>query len=386
MTEKILAVDDDPNILSAMQRNLRRQFEIDTAQGPQEGIKHLEGRGPYAVVISDLRMPEMDGIQFLTRAKEIAPETIRMMLTGHADVEVAIDAVNEGSIFRFLTKPCPPIRLVQAFTAGLEQYRLVRVEKELLEKTLRGGIKVLSDVLALVNPSAFGRSSRVLRLVRQIAEKLNAKGKWELELAAMLSQIGCVTVPEETLANIFAGKPISQKEHSMFNAHPGVGRDLITNIPRLEGVAEAIGLQELRFDGRGGLEGAPSGVEIPLGARILKLALDFDMLVSSGLDEREAFGRIAAKGRSWYDPSVILALKEAMNVRDQYKTVNLPIADLLSGMIFNKDVRGSSGILLIAKGQEVTPSIIARLRNYAVFAGVREPIQVMLQIESGNGS
>jgi response regulator RpfG family c-di-GMP phosphodiesterase len=385
MAEKILAVDDDPNILSAMQRNLRRRFEIDVALGPEEGIKHLSEQGPYAVVITDLRMPEMDGIQFLARAKEIAPDTIRMMLTGHGDMEVAIDAVNEGSIFRFLTKPCPPFRLVQAFSAGLVQYRLVRAERELLEKTLSGSIKVLSDVLALVNPSAFGRSSRVLRLVRQMSEKMQASANWEIELAAMLSQIGCVTVPEETLANVYAGKQISPREKTMFDAHPGVGRDLIANIPRLEGVAEAIGYQELRFDGSDGQAGAPTGGEIPLGARILKLALDFDTLVSSGLDEREALGRIAAKGKNWYDPSVIFALKEAINVRDRLETAELPIAKLSPGMIFIEDVRGSSGILLIAKGQEVTPSLIARLRNYAVLAGVQEPIMVMLQTEAGNG-
>jgi HD-GYP domain-containing protein (c-di-GMP phosphodiesterase class II) len=202
----------------------------------------------------------------------------------------------------------------------------------------------------------------------------------------MLSQIGCVTVPEEILDRIYSSKPLEPNEAGMFRAHSEIGRELIANIPRLESVADVIGFQELRFDGTGGRENSPSGIEIPLGSRILKLALDFDTLVSSGLDEREAFGRIVAKGHGCYDPSVVLALKEALNVLDQYEIVNLPIADLLPGMILNKDVCGSSGVLLIAKGQEVTSSIITRLKNYAVFAGVREPIQVMLQVESQSDS
>jgi len=140
MAEKILCVDDDPNVLSALERTLRKQYAIHTAEGAEEGIKAIEAEGPFAVIVSDLRMPGMDGIQFLAHVKEIAPDSVRIMLTGHADLKVSIEAVNEGNIFRFLTKPCPPEKLSKALDAGIELYRLVKAEKELLESTLRGSV------------------------------------------------------------------------------------------------------------------------------------------------------------------------------------------------------------------------------------------------------
>src|SRR2546425_3295178 len=128
MTEKILCVDDEPNVLEAYQRSLRKKFQIDTAVGGEQGLAEIERQGPYAVVISDLRMPGMDGVQFLAQVRDRSPDSIRVMLTGQADMNAAIGAVNEGRIFRFLTKPCPPDILSQTLQAGLEQYRLITVE------------------------------------------------------------------------------------------------------------------------------------------------------------------------------------------------------------------------------------------------------------------
>ncbi|MBW1699478.1 MAG: response regulator, partial [Deltaproteobacteria bacterium] len=133
MTEKILVVDDEQNLLNAIYRQLRKSFQIDTALGPEQGLTAVENKGPYAVVISDLRMPAMDGIQFLARVKQINPETVRMMLTGNADLEKTIQAVNEGNIFRFFTKPCPPEILAGGLRSGIEQYQLVTAERELLQ-------------------------------------------------------------------------------------------------------------------------------------------------------------------------------------------------------------------------------------------------------------
>ena len=160
MTEKILCVDDEPNVLQACRRQLRKRFHIETADGGEQALQAIAGQDPYAVIVSDMRMPGMDGIQFLARAKELTPNSVRIMLTGNSDQQTAIEAVNEGNIFRFLTKPCPAESLAKAIAAGVEQYRLVTAEKELLEKTLRGSIKVLTEVLSLVNPTAFGRAAR----------------------------------------------------------------------------------------------------------------------------------------------------------------------------------------------------------------------------------
>ena len=133
---KILFVDDEPQILKGFQRQLSDVFDVDIAVGGMEGIAKIENHGPYAVVVSDMHMPGLDGIQFLSKVKEHFPDTVRMMLTGHADVEVAMGAVNTGNIFRILTKPCTRENLCTSLNAGLDFYRLIRAEKELLEQTL----------------------------------------------------------------------------------------------------------------------------------------------------------------------------------------------------------------------------------------------------------
>lgn len=117
----------------------------------------IESRGPFAVVVSDMRMPRVDGAQFLARVEEASPDSVRIMLTGNADQEAAVRAINEGHIFRFLNKPCRPQLLVGTIAMGIRQYRLQTAERELLEKTFSGGIRLLSDVLAIASPDAFGR-------------------------------------------------------------------------------------------------------------------------------------------------------------------------------------------------------------------------------------
>lgn len=240
MSDRILFVDDDPSVLDAYQRTFRKEFTVGVATSGEEALALLERQGPYAVVVSDMQMPGMDGIRLLAEVRARAPDTLRMMLTGKSDLQVAMDAVNEGAIFRFLTKPCPAGTMGKALTAGVTQYYLVTTERELLQKTLSGAVKVLAEVLALVNPTAFGRAQRVHRLVGQLADKLAVAGSWQIDIAAMLSQLGCVTLPEETLAKVCAAAPLAPQEWTQFNNHPSVGAALIANIPRLEDVAAII--------------------------------------------------------------------------------------------------------------------------------------------------
>ena len=131
MKHKVLFVDDDIHVLHAFKRQLRKQFRIDTAQSPAEGLSFVEKNGPYAVVVSDLRMPGMGGDQFLTHIEKIAPDTVRIMLTGHADLNVAMGAINDGNIFRLLTKPCPSDVIAESIKSGIEQY----LENTIKEKT-----------------------------------------------------------------------------------------------------------------------------------------------------------------------------------------------------------------------------------------------------------
>jgi response regulator RpfG family c-di-GMP phosphodiesterase len=378
MNGKILYVDDDIGTLRSFKRQFGHKYDIETASAPTVALQRVLEAGPFAVVVADLRMPEMDGIQFLSRVKQRSSESVRIMLTAYADLEAAMEAVNEGNIFRFLTKPCPPEVMGNTLEAGVHQYRLVMAEKELLEKTLIGVINVLTDILAMTNPTAFGRASRVRRLVQLISGQMKIAMNWEIDIAAMLSQIGCVTVPEETLRKHFRALPLDKDEVVIYQTHPMIARDLIENIPRLENVAEIIAFQEKLFDGSGYPADRKKGYEIPLGARILKIALDFDALVSGGKGIEEAFSEMENK-QGFYDLDIFNAFKRQMTTHPARTLKSIRIKDLEEEMIMAEDVRGASGMLLIAEGQEVTPSIRLRLKNYAVIAGVIEPIKVWVK-------
>ncbi|MBW1959068.1 MAG: response regulator [Deltaproteobacteria bacterium] len=383
MDEKILAVDDEKNILNAIQRQMRKQFHVETAPGPEQGLAAVKQRGPYAVVISDLRMPKMDGIQFLARVRELAPDTVRVMLTGNADLNTAIQAVNEGNIFRFLTKPCAPEILAKVIQTGIEQYRLITAERELLQKTLKGSINVLTKVLSLVNPEAFGRSSRIKRYVKQVADKLELPDIWRLELAAMLSQIGCVIFPEGSLKKLCRGKNLTGEETQLFDMHPMIASDLLSDIPRMQKIAEIIRYQEKHFDGTGNPKDTRQGKEIPLGARILKVALDFDLMEAKGVFKRRAIRQLKSRS-GWYDPFVLDVFEEIVDDETLYIEREVMFDELKTDMILNEDIRTSKGRLLITRGQEVSDILLNRLKNFARTAGIQEPIKVLIPSEASD--
>lgn len=382
MNQKILFVDDEQNVLQAYQRSLRKDFQIDTALGGADGLVAVARHGPYAAIISDMRMPGMDGVEFLAKVKELAPESVRIMLTGNADQQTAIEAVNEGNIFRFLNKPCPPETLAKTLVAALHQHRLVMAEKELLNKTLNGCIQVLTDILSLVNPTAFGRAARVRRLVKQIANTLRLEHAWQVEIAAMLSQLGCITVPQETLWRVYRNQPLSADEIRMMQAHPQIGHDLLSHVPRLEQVAEIIAYQNKLFNGGGYPNDKRCGDEIPVGARILKLALDFDKLAESCVGNFEALKEIQSRlSYGWYDPKLVEALEAALLNEINYETMQVKISELTPDMILAEDIISLKGMLLITKGQEVRNSLCLRLQNFYEANAITELIKVLVPVK-----
>ncbi len=374
MSRKVLLVDDDPNILQGFKRQLRKQFQIETALGGKEGLEAVVKNGPFDVIVSDMQMPGMDGIQFLDAVRKIAPESVRMMLTGNADQKTAMDAVNDGHIFRFLTKPCAPEAFTKALEAGIEQYRLITAEHELLSKTLSGSVSVLTEVLSLVNPTAFGHAARVRRLVRQICQEMKVEHAWEIEIAAMLSQVGCVTIPETTLAKLSSGETLSDEELKTYQSHPQVGCHLISKIPRLKGAAEIIAYQQKHFDGSGVPNDKKKAEQIPLGARILKLVIDAVQLLSAEKSTEDIWTTIYNR-KGWYDPSLVNVLAAILDVEYVIKSVG--VKHLEDNMILDEHVVTQSGDLLLARGQEVTSSLRERLSTFAITGrGVREPIRV----------
>ncbi|HWY87588.1 MAG TPA: HD domain-containing phosphohydrolase [Gemmataceae bacterium] len=380
MSGKILCVDDESHVLAGYERQLRKQFDIETALGGEQGLSAIASRGPFAVIVTDMRMPGMSGIEFLGRARELTPDSVRMMLTGNNDQQTATSAVNDGNVFRFLNKPCPAETLAEALRAGLEQYRLITAEKQLLEQTLHGSIKVLTDLLSLVSPVAFGRATRVQRLVRKVAEILKVPGGWQLDIAAMLSQIGCVTVPETVLETVYGGGDLPDEERRMFERHPQIGRGLIAQIPRLEAVAEIVAYQEKHFDGQGLPADEVKGESIPLGARILKATLDYESLSSRGQTPTKVIESLKGRG-GWHDPAVVGALETLSRAETTYARKMISFGDMRPRMILDDNILNVNGVLLVGKGQEITDTLLHRLGNLHSQHKIREPIAVLTAMD-----
>ena len=377
MTEKILFVDDEASILSSFQRQMRKRFDVDTALAPEEGLAAIENEGPYAVVVSDLRMPGMDGIQFLARVRERHPDSVRVMLTGNADIDAAIAAINEGNIFRFLTKPVALDLLAKTLEASLEQYRLVTAERELLEETLSGAVTVLTEVLALVKPMAFSQATRLRRYVRHIAAQLELSNPWEFEVAAMLSQIGCMVLPADILQRIHAGEDLSPDEQRMYASHAAVGGDLLGNIPRLELIAQMIARHEdgLRRDDCAEVPNQRD--RVVLGAQVLKVAVEFDKLIAHGTPASAAVAQLR-RGTRGCDPVIVSGL-EGLNIGPEGMQVrSVRVCDLTTRMVLGQDVRAKNGAFLAPKGQEITAPLRERIRRFSEGMRIAEPIRVLV--------
>jgi response regulator RpfG family c-di-GMP phosphodiesterase len=357
----VLCVDDEPNVLEGLSMHLRRNYEIFSATSGRDALEILRDKPAIAVVLSDMRMPHMDGAAFLAKARAIAPHAVRVLLTGQSDLESAIAAVNEGQIFRFLTKPCPPTALVRSVEAASEQHRLLTAERVLLEQTLHGSIKALTDVLALVDPVSFGRASRIKRLVGELCELLGIDVRWQIEVAAMLSQLGNITLPHETVDKLARGAALDPSEQQMVARLPQVIEKLLGNIPRLEPVRELLSALLRGGDGRATSHGDERS---RVAMSILRVAADYDALETSGVRGRQIVQELSARSHR-YDPLVLEALG---TLRDRPSETaqagrTVPLSGLKVGMVFAEDVRSKTGILLAARGFEVTEGFIERVRN-----------------------
>jgi response regulator RpfG family c-di-GMP phosphodiesterase len=376
MNEKILFVDDEENILRAIERDLRKRFAVVTATSAAEALAKMKAEGPFAVIVADMRMPGKDGIQLLAMVKDLYPETIRLMLTGAGDQKTASEAVNKGQIFRFLSKPCPNHVLVPALALALRQYRLVTAEKDILDKTLKGAIEVLSEVLSLANPVAFSSGLRLQGLVTQLAAALHLPGEWQYEVAALLARIGCITVPGEILNKYYAGQPLAAEEEEMYRNHPRVGAGLLEKIPRLETVAAIIAHQFRDFHQ---LQQDPEiDEDVALAAQVLRIAVEYDAQLHRDVKRHQILSGFAAAPER-YNPAVVAVLSRLKPADDRERILSLTVEEMAPGMLVEQDILGAKGALIAGKGQLVTWSLLQGLRNFARKGGVQEPILVRIR-------
>jgi putative nucleotidyltransferase with HDIG domain len=324
---KVLIVDDDENILFTFRRLLHDHFAVTTAENGLEGITALENEGPFAVVVSDFRMPGMNGIEFLTKARQVAPDTIQIMVSGQADMQTTIDVINEGNIYRFLTKPCISEHFLNSIKSGVEQYRLSKVARELdekkiqlksLQKTVDGVIIMAVSITEKRDPYTAGHQARVAEIAGAIARELSiSEDKVEgIKMAATIHDIGKICIPSEILS-----KPglISEAEQNLVKTHVQIGYDILKTVEFPWPIANIVYEHHERIDG----SGYPSGIagdKILFEARILAVA-DVIEAMSGHRPYRPAFSMEDAlneirKNRGiLYDPEVVDACLKIFEIK-----------------------------------------------------------------------
>ncbi len=371
---RILCVDDEQHVLDGLSRVLHRDFEVVTATGGGAGLHQLQGKPGYAVVLCDMRMPGADGVAVLRYAREQVPDATRILLTGQADTRAAIDAINEGRIFRFLTKPCRPKDLELALWQGVEQHRLVTGERELLERTLTGSVQALIEMLALTNPTAFSRASRMRKQISALATLIGFRDRWQMEMAAMLSQVGVATLPPAVAARYAAGKGLTPKEEEMIRQLPQLALRVLGDLPRLEEIRTI--LTHLNDQPDENARPASGTDAIPLGSRLVRVVLEFDVLQSGGLPADAALTALRSQPER-YDPDVVADLTTVVANSAGPAPAEVQLRDVTRGMIFADDVRTAEGTLLIARGQEATDGLLERIQTYWMDLEPSSPVRVV---------
>jgi CheY-like chemotaxis protein len=380
---RVLFVDDEPNVLDSIRRQLRKVIEIETATSGPAALKLLDETGPVALVISDMRMPDMSGAELLTEVRARHPDTVRMILSGQADLESTIAAVNDGRVFRFLTKPCATEALQQAVAAGLEQYQLITTRKELLDKTLQGLVETLTDILGLTNPAARRRTGRVRQYATAIAGALKFHMPWDLRLATLLSQLGCITLPIGILDKVYAGTPLSEAERQVYSRHPDLAAGLIRRIPQLGPVAAMIGRQQQPVD-FSTLPATVADWEPDATATvILAVSTHLDELLATGEQPAAALRRLeeAMPGL----PRTIIEAVRTVHLHSAYMEVQMiGLDDLTPGMVLDEDLTVDGRTTIMFRGEEITRGLLEQLKAesggqaVADLAGVPEKLRVLV--------
>jgi len=379
MKPKILLVDDEANVLQAYTRVLRNRFALDTANGGAEALDQLENRGPYAVIVSDMRMPGMDGVELLSQARERFPDTVRIMLTGNADQQTATEAVNQGAIFRFLNKPCDSELLASTLDQAIRQHELITAEKSLLENTLKGTIRMLVELLSCLDPISFGRAQAMAAHAEAIAMEMGMENPWVLGIASILSQIGVLTVPEGVASKLQTGTFLTSAERDLANRIPEIGADLIRNIPRLEEVAEAVLYMNKNVNGTGFPPDSKKDQEIPLGGRILRVVWDYERLLPKFSTPHSALHDMEAR-TTWYDLEVLHAFRRCLESQrteaPSQPTRQIGLHELRVGQVLLAGIETMDGLLVVPAGTVVGLAHLQKLRNFARLSGIREPLLV----------
>ncbi len=312
---RVLFVDDEPLVLEGLRRSVYKEFAADLAEGSEEGLAKLKRNGPYPVVVSDMRMPGMDGAQFLAAVRSASPDSVRVLLTGHSDVKAAARAVNEGQVFRFLTKPVSRETLLATLRSCVAHYHAARLEKDQLKITIEaldqldlGTLTALARTIDAKSAWTAGHSERVTDLALKIghAMGLSAKSLEIMHRGGLLHDIGKIGTPPAILEK--PGK-LEPDEMQIMREHVRIGVRILEPLTGFREAMPMVAQHHEWFDGSGYPTGL-AGENISLHARILAVADCYDALVSDrpyrkGLPADQALEMLIQKSGTQFDPKVI---------------------------------------------------------------------------------
>jgi CheY-like chemotaxis protein len=367
----LMVVDDQPANLKLLEDLLTQQGHA--VRSFPRGRLALEAAARHLpdLILLDINMPEMNGFDVCKRLKsdDKLSHIPVLFLSALSETRDKVNAFRAGGV-DYITKPFQLEEVRARVETHLQLHRARQVERELLERTLGGAVKALSDLAHLTSPTLTQRSGALRSMVVYMAEQLRLPDPWQYELAAMLCLIGCITLPSDTFEHAYVGENASSEELHMYREHPDAGFRLLSQIPRMENVAEMIRLQQVETS-----NWAKSDVA-ERGSRMLKTAQELDRRTLRGIPFQTACDQLrAAPGK--YPTAILDALKDYSPSRVYFEVKRLPAPQLLPGMILEDDVVTEDGSLtVISKGTTLTVTLIERVRNFAKTRGVRDPIQV----------
>jgi response regulator RpfG family c-di-GMP phosphodiesterase len=355
---RVLCVDDAAFQLSILARAIGLEYEVQTSSSGIEALQLIENSAPIQVVVSDHRMPGLSGAQFLQAVRDKHPQIVRVLLTAETNLVEVVAAMNQAAVFRFLLKPGTREVLLDTLRAAVVQYHLQFAERELLQKTLVGTMRALGDVLAIANPIAFGRVSRIQELALAVAKQMKLPEQWPIEFSSLASQLGHIALPELTLRRLYAGENLSPAESVQLAHSAQVAESILKRIPRLGPVVDI--LSSLAADTRS--DGSRASASI--GAEILRVVSAFEAAERTTASRDAAVHRLRAQVAR-FDPEVVKALTESLGLElAEDGTIEVPIARVCVDMIVAEDVCTRTGALLAPKGYRVSESFVARLANF----------------------
>lgn len=360
----VLLVDDESHILTSYARGLRKHYQLVTASSAAEALKLIEQqKTPFPVIVSDFNMPEMTGDEFFKQCLKLSPDSVRVLLSGKADIESIISCINEGKIFRFMLKPCNLDTMKKTLDDSLRQYELIRAEKVILGQTLIATVQLCIDFLSLSNPRVYSYVTKIKNFVEEVAKHLKLDNIWRYTIAALLSHTGDVLISQQHSDELVKKNQLNTHDKQFHQESINVSAKIIEKIPKLEIISKIIqhqtnNLSDLTKETDKPIKEYESYI---IGAQLLKSVIDFEKKLTAGLTIDRAIKKMS-EFPDFYHHDIVAALHVIKQNESNLKA-SVKVADLTTKMTIATDIYNNQGNLIVPKGQVLNSLFIAKLNE-----------------------